>query len=166
MKVWNKVKTDLIRWNKMQLSLLGRIATVKMNILPQMLYLFQTIPIVNKKEHFKSWQKDLSNFIWGGKKPRVKFKILCDTKDRGGLQLPNLEIYHEVACLTWISNWINLTNPKILAIDGFNKLFGWHAYLMYGKVKMDGLFNHHYIRKVLLKIWQKYSKFLPKERPL
>lgn len=28
-KTWNKIKADMIKWNKMQLSLLGRIATIK-----------------------------------------------------------------------------------------------------------------------------------------
>lgn len=37
---------------------------------------------------------------------------------------------------------------------------------MYGKVKMDGLFRHHYIRNALIKTWLKYSSFLPKEKPL
>lgn len=37
-KLWNKIKMDLLRWNKLQLSLLGRIATVKMTILSKILY--------------------------------------------------------------------------------------------------------------------------------
>lgn len=108
----------------------------------------------------------MTNFIWAGKKPRIKLKILCDSKERGGLQLPNLEMYHEVAYLTWIRNRINLDNAKILVIEGFNKIFSWHAYLMYEKLKMDGVFKHHYIRNTLIKIWLKYYKYLPKEKPL
>lgn len=77
-----------------------------------------------------------------------------------------MKLYHEAACLTWIWEWINFDNAQTLALEGFNKLFGWHAYLMYGKSKMDGLFRHYYIRNALIKAWLKYFKFLPKERLL
>lgn len=51
-KIWNEIKKDLIKWSQQNLSLLGRISVVKMNVLPPILYLFQTIPIVKKREHF------------------------------------------------------------------------------------------------------------------
>lgn len=72
---------------------------MKMNVLPCILYLFQTIPIIKKKQYFKSWQKDIVNFIWAGKKARIKFKISCDAREHGGLQVPNLELYYEANCL-------------------------------------------------------------------
>lgn len=84
-KTWEKIKEDMINWNKQNLSLLGRIASVKMNVLPRMLYLFQMIPIIKKKDNLKKWKRDISDFVWAGKKPRVKYKILIDSKGRGGL---------------------------------------------------------------------------------
>uniref|UniRef100_A0A2D4PM45 Reverse transcriptase domain-containing protein n=1 Tax=Micrurus surinamensis TaxID=129470 RepID=A0A2D4PM45_MICSU len=44
-KLFNQIKKDLEKWGTLQLSLLGRIATIKMNVLPKILYLFQTTPI-------------------------------------------------------------------------------------------------------------------------
>lgn len=58
---------------------MGRIAVIKMNILPKM-FLFQTIPVVISDDPFKSWQRDISNYIWQGKKARIKCKILLDAK--------------------------------------------------------------------------------------
>uniref|UniRef100_A0A2D4HBG7 Reverse transcriptase domain-containing protein n=1 Tax=Micrurus lemniscatus lemniscatus TaxID=129467 RepID=A0A2D4HBG7_MICLE len=43
-KLLQQIGRDLKNWNKMQISLLGRFATIKMNVLPK-LYLFQMIPI-------------------------------------------------------------------------------------------------------------------------
>lgn len=37
-----------------------------------------------------------------GEKTRVKRKILMDDKSRGGLQIPNLEMYQDAICLTWM----------------------------------------------------------------
>lgn len=160
------MKEDLIRWNHQNLSLLGRIATIKMNILPQILYLFQTIPIVIRKQHFKHWKKEITNFIWAGKKPRVKYKILCDARERSGLQLPDLETYYDACYLVWVREWIKIQDKKMLALEGFNKNFGWHAYLMYGKEKVDAMFKHHYIRGSLLNTWLKYRKHLTDKRPM
>lgn len=39
------VKSDLQRWNRLPLSLAGRVQTVKMNILPRYQYIFQCLPI-------------------------------------------------------------------------------------------------------------------------
>lgn len=44
-KLLREIEKDLNLWNNLQLSILGRIATVKMNILPRLLYLFQVIPV-------------------------------------------------------------------------------------------------------------------------
>lgn len=104
-------------------------------------------------------------YIWQDKRPRVKFKIMGDAKERGGLQVPNLKLYFDAVCLTWIKDWITLDSKKILNLEGFNRRFGWHAYLQYDKYKVDGHFTHHYIRQLQLKTWLKYKKYLPKETP-
>lgn len=116
-KAWKKIKEDLIKWNHQNLSLLGRVAVIKMNILPSILYFFQTIPIINKQQHFKKWKKDITNFIWGSRKPRMKYKILCDTREHGGMQLPDVERYYDACRLVWVRDWITLEN-KLLVLEG------------------------------------------------
>uniref|UniRef100_A0A3B4G892 Reverse transcriptase domain-containing protein n=1 Tax=Pundamilia nyererei TaxID=303518 RepID=A0A3B4G892_9CICH len=46
--------------------------TIKMNMLPKVLYLFQSVSIENPDRYFVEWDRILSRFIWAGKKPRVK----------------------------------------------------------------------------------------------
>lgn len=83
-KTWNEIKKGLIKWSKYNLSFMGRIAAIKMNILPQMLYLFSNIPIIGNDKCFDIWQKDLSRFLWQGKKARIKWKLLTEEKIKGG----------------------------------------------------------------------------------
>lgn len=37
--------------------------------------------------------------------------------------------------------------------------------MQYNKNKVDGLFSHHYVRQSLLKVWQKYKRYLLEETP-
>lgn len=163
-ELWKDLRKDLIRWNNLKLLLLGRISMVKMNVLPRILYLFQTLPILQKKNYFAYWKKEITDFIWAGKKPRIKFKVMCDKKDRGGLSLPKFELYHDVCALAWITEWVLTQYKKLLTMEGFNARYGWHAYLLYDKHKVDSMFNHHYIRKSLLSVWNKYRKYHQKGR--
>lgn len=59
-----------------------------------------------------------------------------------------------------------LDKKKLLVLEGFNKKFGWHAYMIYDKVKADRLFNHHYIKNNLLQLCLKHGKERAEERPL
>lgn len=45
-----------------------------------------------------------------------------------------------------------------MILEGFNTTFGWHAYIMYGKAKIDNIFNHHFVRGNLLQIWLNQGK--------
>lgn len=103
-----KLKEDLKRWNLIPiLSFESRIDSVKMNILPRILYLFQTLPIEITEKQFNEWDKLLSRYIWHGRKPRIKFQTLQLTKGRGGLALPCLKDYYKAAQLRILYLWCN-----------------------------------------------------------
>uniref|UniRef100_A0A8C4S006 Reverse transcriptase domain-containing protein n=1 Tax=Erpetoichthys calabaricus TaxID=27687 RepID=A0A8C4S006_ERPCA len=82
-----KIKQDLDRWSTLHLTLAGRINTVKMNILPKLLFLFQNIPIYINKSFFKQLDSTITSFIWKSKHPRIR---------RATLQRPQAE-----AIKTW-----------------------------------------------------------------
>lgn len=44
-KLVTEIKSDFARWDSLPLSLVGRINSIKMNILPRFLFLFQCLPI-------------------------------------------------------------------------------------------------------------------------
>uniref|UniRef100_A0A8D0DQQ7 Reverse transcriptase domain-containing protein n=1 Tax=Salvator merianae TaxID=96440 RepID=A0A8D0DQQ7_SALMN len=90
---------------KLCLSLLGRISVLKMNVLPRMIFLFQSIPVIINEEVFQ-----------------------------GGLGLPNLKLYYTACCLKWIAKWFWLRDKRLLQWEGFDLRYGWHGYLWYDKV--------------------------------
>jgi len=59
-----------------------------------------------------------------------------------------------------------LKNEKLLNLEGHELRYGWHGYLWYDKVKVNVDFKNHYIRRSLLRIWNKYKLELCHRRPL
>uniref|UniRef100_A0A670J9P8 Reverse transcriptase domain-containing protein n=1 Tax=Podarcis muralis TaxID=64176 RepID=A0A670J9P8_PODMU len=163
--VWREIRKDLEIWGRLKLSFWGRINTIKMNVLPRVLFLFQSIPIIKGSRVFKEWQRVLSRFIWQGKKPRIKYKLLTDKKERGGFALPDLGLYYEAVCLCWIKDWVKLKNKDLLDLEGFNNRFGWHAYLWCGKRKIHKGFEDHIFRGPLIEVWERYKNILEPKIP-
>uniref|UniRef100_A0A670ZNF7 Reverse transcriptase zinc-binding domain-containing protein n=1 Tax=Pseudonaja textilis TaxID=8673 RepID=A0A670ZNF7_PSETE len=129
-----------------------------MNILPKFLYLFQTIPIKLHKKFFEELNKTTFKFIWQGKKPRINVQAMQDTKSRGGLAVPNWELYYMATSLVWLKDWVKLTNKRILFLEGHDLQRGWHAFLWdIGKTSQK-YFHRHLIRDALLTIWKKIRK--------
>lgn len=134
-KIIGTFRDELARGDMLPLSLLGRVETVKMNLLPRILFLFQSLQVGITTSTFILLDKLMSKFIWQNKKPRVRLKTLTLGKDRGGLSLPNLKHYFwgtqltaVVACINndvesgWVHMHISKTNsvfPKVICFGIF-----------------------------------------------
>lgn len=78
-----------------------------MNLLPRLLFLFQSLPVGIPTSAFNMLDKLISGFIWQNRRPRVRLKTLTLGKNRGGLSLPNIKYYFWAAQLTALVAWIN-----------------------------------------------------------
>uniref|UniRef100_A0A8C5PP48 Reverse transcriptase domain-containing protein n=1 Tax=Leptobrachium leishanense TaxID=445787 RepID=A0A8C5PP48_9ANUR len=92
------------RWARFEFSWLGRIAVIKMSILPKLLYLFRALPVSPHPTFVKTLQTAINQFVWRRRRPRVGFRVLSTSVVQGGLGLPNLLLYHKAALMALLSS--------------------------------------------------------------
>lgn len=86
-------------------------------------------------------------------------------KESGGFAVPNLRRYFEAACWSWIKEWILLKDTEVLMLEGWDKIYGWHGYLFYGKIKQHKRFTNHLIRKALSEVWERTKERIVGKTP-
>ena len=108
-----KVKILLDKWNQGFHSWIGRCNIIKMNILPKILYLLQTLPIHIPVKYLKQCQRVIFEFIWAHKNPRIQRKQLMNTKRQGGLGVPDIRKYYYATHLNRLIDWNRHSDTKL-----------------------------------------------------
>lgn len=108
--LFSKIREDLTRWDTLPISWLGKMALIKMTILPKLLYPIQMIPILFSKKVLKDVNGWLSSFIWSKRKPRLQFSALQLAGSMGVLDFLNIKLYQWSAHLRYVSDWVSLDN--------------------------------------------------------
>lgn len=99
------LKETLTRWTKLHISFQGRINLFEMTILPKILYPISMLFVLPTSNDIKVISKTISDFIWAGRKPKLKLETLQLPKQRWGL--PNVEYYAISIQDIIISSWVN-----------------------------------------------------------
>lgn len=160
-------------WASLKLSLFGKISAVKMSTLPKLNFLFQNLPILTSYKILDKIEKDIRDFIWEKRKPRIKYKLLFEDTERGGVALPSIHLYYKAAAMIWVDDWMRLEDARILELEGYDMEKGWHN-ILWSTTQMKQIpkmIKNHTIRGSLQKVWQDcnyllYGKIPPWYRPL
>lgn len=102
----------LQQYNKGIFSWMGRIGIIKRDILPKILYIFQTIPIFPSTKILNQLRKVMGSFIWVGKTARISKETLIKLKHDGGLALPDVSTYLKSVFITRIMDWFHNADSK------------------------------------------------------
>lgn len=103
---------NFLWWKSLPISLIGRVNSIKMNILPKFIYLFQALPTPISKAFFKKLDSQFSRFLLNGKAPRVNLKTLCCPTEQGGLNLADFHLYYMAAQSKAIWTWTQNLEPS------------------------------------------------------
>lgn len=77
-------KETLTRWTKLPVLFLGRINPLKMITLQKILYPKSMLFVLPTSNDIKIINKTISDFIWAGRKPKMKLETSQLPKECGG----------------------------------------------------------------------------------
>lgn len=100
----NSIQTDIHRLARIDNSWLGRIVIYKMiDCTPK--NPISTLPILIPNRIFQQFQKQINNFVWRNRKPRLSLPLMNKKAQMGGLGLSKLKAYHIAVTLDQIKHW-------------------------------------------------------------
>ena len=109
-RIFESFKTVLSIWKMRSLTLFGKLSVVKALALPKLLYVCSKIFV---PDYFISKAKNvITDFIWNGKKPKIKYDTLIGSYGKGGINLPDFESSIKANRVKWALNLLDEDNHK------------------------------------------------------
>ena len=93
-------KTIIDNWSKRTLTFYGKIQIIKSLLIPKFTYLFHSHIV--PKDILNKINSMIYDFLWSGKREKIKRSTLIGNKLKGGLEMIDLDSYIRTIKLKWI----------------------------------------------------------------
>ena len=113
----NKIKTLFNVWSQRDLSVYGRITITK--TLDSSKLLFSSACICTAAHVIDKVNRLIVNFVWRGKKPKIKSDTLIGSKDQGRLDLPEYETVSKSLQCAWVQRMQEGVGNQWMTIPSF-----------------------------------------------
>ena len=117
------IRADLRSWNKRYLTPLGKVTVLKSLILSKIIHILTSLPNPTLRT-VEAIENMCMDFIWNGKRNKIKKTIMHQDIHNGGLGMPSIKAFIESLKITWLrrlksesSSWVRLLNTMIPNIE-------------------------------------------------
>ena len=104
----NKIKSVINLWKCRELTMIGRAQIIKTFLISQLLYVSSAIDV--PPDIIVELDNIIFDFIWKGKKPKLKRNILKMDIAKGGLTIPDFTTMLHTSKINWIKRIFNGSN--------------------------------------------------------
>ena len=107
----NTMKKLLVTWKKRNLTPLGKITIIKTLVIPKITHLLINLPDPDPT-FFNELEKELFNFLWNGKKNKIKKSVVYKSLREGGLNMVDIRNFTSIMKLSWLRRLMNTSKWK------------------------------------------------------
>ena len=127
-RVKNHFNTVLNLWKNKNLTIYGRTEVVKTLALSKLLYV--TNFIIPTEKFIDEVKSILTNFIWNGRKPKIKYKALISNINEGGINLKDFSSRITTQNIMWCKRmllnteqpWNQILNESLKLVGGIAQI--------------------------------------------